>query len=260
MTFPVLADLLRAVFVAEAQRALPDARARTDSRISLMTGVHRKEIRRLRGLTAEEPAVPEAVTLTGELVARWLGTPGLADEEGRPRPLPRSAPPGEPSFEALVEAVTTDLRPRAVLDAWLDGGLAALGADGRVRLLPDAFVPRPGQAEQTFFFGRNLHDHLAAAAANLLAVGSAPFPDASVHYDALPPNVAARLETVAREAAGRLLLDVNRAALALVDALPPPAGATGRTRRVNLGVYLYAEDETPASGGRADDGEAGTRP
>ena len=112
--------------------------------------------------------------------------------------------------------------------------------DGRVRLLPDAFVPRPGRADQLFFFGRNLHDHLAAAAGNLLAIGTAPFPDASVHYDGLAPDAAARLEAVGREAAGRLLLDVNRAALALVDAAPSPAAGT---RRVNLGVYLYVEDE-----------------
>ena len=246
VTFPVLADLLRTIFVAEAQRALPDARTRTDSRISLMTGVHRKEIRRLRGLSPEDQTVPEAVTLTSEVVARWLGTPGMTDLAGRPIPLPRVAAAGEPSFEMLVEAVTTDLRSRAVLDAWLDQGIAALDPDGRVRLLPDAFVPRPGQANQLFYFGRNLHDHLAAAASNLLAVETAPFPDASVHYDGLSLDVAGRLEAVGREAAGRLLLDVNRAALALLDAAPSPAAPRGRTqgtRRVNVGVYLYVEDE-----------------
>ncbi len=235
VTFPVLADLLRTLFVTEAQRELSDARL-TDSRLSLMTGVHRKEIRRLRGLAPEQQMVSEAVTLTSEVVARWLGTVGMTDHEGRPVPLPRVSAPGEPSFEALVESVTTDLRPRAVLDAWLDQGIAAMDPGGRVRLLPDAFVARPGRADQLFFFGRNLHDHLAAAAGNLLAVGTAPFPDASVHYDGLAPDVAARLEAVGREAAGRLLLDVNRAALALVDAAPPACrrDATGEPGRLPL--------------------------
>lgn len=243
VTFPVLSDLLRTLFVEVAQAELPDPRARTDSRISLMTGVHRKEIRRLRGLSPEEHAVPEAVSLTSEVVARWLGTPGLMGADGGPVPLPRVAPVGEPSFEALVTAVTTDLRPRAILEEWLSQGIAKVDPDGRVRLLTGAFIPGPGRAEQLFFFGRNLHDHLAAAASNLLAPGTAPFPDASVHYDRLSPHSAARLEAAGREAAQRLLLDVNRIALGLVDsaaATPEPAAGT---RRVNVGVYLYVEDE-----------------
>lgn len=49
ITFPVLADLLRGLYVeVAANDMLADPKARTDSRISLMTGVHRKEIRRLR--------------------------------------------------------------------------------------------------------------------------------------------------------------------------------------------------------------------
>jgi len=48
ITFPIVADLMRSLFVEVAsQELLTDARARTDSRISLLTGVHRKEIRRL---------------------------------------------------------------------------------------------------------------------------------------------------------------------------------------------------------------------
>ena len=51
VTFPVLADLLRTLYVEVAARdLLVDPKAQTDSRISLLTGVHRKEIRRLREL------------------------------------------------------------------------------------------------------------------------------------------------------------------------------------------------------------------
>ena len=49
VTFPVLANLIRALYVEVSLRdLLTDAKARTDSRVSLLTGVHRKEIRRLR--------------------------------------------------------------------------------------------------------------------------------------------------------------------------------------------------------------------
>lgn len=50
LTFPALADLLRELYVnvAEYDFAL-SGKEQTDSRVSLLTGIHRKEVRRLRG-------------------------------------------------------------------------------------------------------------------------------------------------------------------------------------------------------------------
>lgn len=246
VTFPALADLLRGLYVEVALRdLLTDPKARTDSRVSLLTGVHRKEIRRQRA-PASEPE-PPSLTLSSQVIARWLGTAGLADRDGRPLPLPRAGP--APSFEALVGAVTKDVRPRALLDEWLDAGVASLDADGRVRLEQAAFVPRGGREEQVFYFARNLHDHIAAASANVAAPGAPPFLERGVHYDGLSASAAARLEAAARAAAEALLLEVNRTALGIADADDAAAvDGAPRRHRVNLGVYLYAEEERPVEG------------
>jgi hypothetical protein len=246
ITYPVIADLLRDLYLDVALRdVLTDNRSRTDSRVSLLTGVHRKEIRRQRAAPAGNEPTPEVVTLSSQIIARWLGAAPWAGERGVPRPLPRAAAPGEPSFDTLVEAVTKDLRPRAVLDEWLSQNLVRIDAEDRVVLNVDAFVPRPGRTEQMFYFGRNLHDHVAAAAANVSAVDKAPFLDRSVHYDALPTAAADQLEAVGRVAAVQMLLEVNRRAMEIAEAHDPPVGPT---RRVNLGVYLFAEDEPPPPG------------
>jgi hypothetical protein len=241
VTFPVLSDLLRTLYVDVAARdLLRDPRAATDSRISLISGVHRKEIRRLRLLGQATEPEPEAVTLASQIIARWLGTPLWTDAQGQPVPLPRTADPGEPSFEGLVESVTRDVRPRAVLDEWLSQELVTQDAAGRLELNVRAFVPPPGREEQLFYFGRNLHDHIAAAGANVAAVGSAPFLDRSVHYDRLPAEAVARLEAIGREMAQQMLLEFNRVALAEADAageIPQPG------RRINFGVYIYTDDD-----------------
>jgi hypothetical protein len=73
-----------------------------------------------------------------------------------------------------------------------------------------------------------------------------------VHYDRLGLEAAAQLEAEGRKAAQRLLAEVNRLALALAEAddkLAAAAAAERPTRRVNLGVYLYSEDETPGGTG-----------
>jgi hypothetical protein len=248
ITFPIVADLMRSLFVEVAsQELLTDARARTDSRISLLTGVHRKEIRRLRELPADSEAVPEVVTLSSQIIARWLGTRAYLDESGHPRPLPRTARSDTIlSFEGLIASVTTDVRPRAVLDDWLSQGIVTLDADDIVHLEAEAFIPRAGGEEQLFYFARNLHDHVAAATANISAAGPARFLDRSLHYDEMTPEAAERLEAFAREAGVRMLLEANRLALELTEGDTAKIAAEA-TRRVNFGVYTYTEDEPRAA-------------
>jgi hypothetical protein len=250
VTYPILADLLRGLFVEVAsQELLSTPKERTDSRISLLTGVHRKEIRRLRESPPDSEAVPEVITLSSLVIARWLGNRAYLDDDGQPKPLPRTPRHDTiESFEGLIASVTTDVRPRAVLDDWLSHGIVTLDDDDVVHLQTAAFIPRAGGEEQLFYFARNLHDHVEAAATNISAAGTPPFLDRSLHYDRLSPAAAARLEAFARDAGVRALLEANRLALELAEA--DAAGATSDetvpTRRVNFGVYVYTDGDPPA--------------
>jgi hypothetical protein len=251
LTFPVLADALRRLYVEIAVNdELTDKKARTDSRISLLTGVHRKEIRRLREMPADAEGPPDIVTLASQIVARWVGTAPFVDAEGRPRALPRvnnDATDAGPSFDKLIGSVTTDIRPRAVLDDLLGHGVVFMDAEDCVQLNAEAFIPRPGGEEQLFYFARNLHDHVAAAVANISAAGTPQFLDRSVHYDRLTPSQVQTLREYARAAAMRLLLDVNRLAQELTEAAPELDPE--QPRRINFGIYLFDEGERPAAGG-----------
>ena len=247
VTFPALADLLRELYVnvAEHDFVLP-GKEQTDSRVSFLTGIHRKEVRRLRGAGAPVTVVPTEVSRTSRILARWLADPRFTSADGQPLPLPRG-PDGEgPSFEGLVASVTRDVRPRAVLDEWLDRKLVELDAEGRVVLAERALVPRKGDDQQLYYFGRNLHDHMAAAVANIEA--DAPrFLERAVHYDGLSEEVARQLEATSRTLADKAIRTANRDAHAACE-LP---GSDGRWRW-NFGVYVYAEEQPSAPG---DDGE-----
>ncbi|MEE7491834.1 DUF6502 family protein [Methylobacterium oryzae] len=237
ITFPALTDLLRELYVnvAESDFALA-GKEQTDSRVSLLTGIHRKEVRRLRGAGAPVSAVPAVVSRTSRIIARWIADPAFTDARGQPLKLPRTAEGGAPSFESLVAGVTRDLRPRAVLDEWLDRGLAFTDPQDRIVLAEAAYVPRGDGAEgpQLYYFGRNLHDHIAAAVANIL--GDAPrFLERAVHYDGLSKDLAIRLEARAREIAMEALQQANREAHAACETDP------GGTHRWNFGLYVYTE-------------------
>ena len=109
MTFPALCQLLRELYVnvAEHDFAL-SGKEQTDSRVSLLTGIHRKEVSRLRGAGAPVNAVPASVSRTGAIIARWLASPRYCDAAGAPAPLPRTGDAGQPSFEELVASVTRE--------------------------------------------------------------------------------------------------------------------------------------------------------
>ncbi len=255
LTFPVLADMLRGLFVEIAVNdILTDRKSRTDSRISLLTGVHRKEIKRLREISLHAATIPDVVTLASQIVGRWVGDVAFLDAAGRPLPLPRvkqgvseAAPSADaPSFDTLVAAVTSDIRPRAALDDLLGHGIVYMDSDDRVALNNEAFIPRPGAEEQLFYFARNLHDHVAAATANISAAEAPPFLDRSVHYDGLTPGQARELEDYARAAAMRVLLDVNRHALEMTQ-LVSETDALAQ-RRVNFGIYVFGDIEPPVAG------------
>jgi hypothetical protein len=241
MTFPALAQLLRELFVnvAEHDFAL-EQKEQTDSRVSLLTGIHRKEVAKLRGAGAPVHEAPATLSRTSAIIARWLAAPELTDSKGNPLPLARTASGDAPSFESLVSSITKDVRPRAVLDEWLDRKLVAINGNEEIVLLDTAFVPRGDDDRKWYYLGRNLHDHVAAAAENV----SSPTPrflERAVHYDGLSPKLARRLEARSRELAMDALKTANREAQRAV------AKDKGGDSRWNFGVYIYGEGLDGAS-------------
>jgi hypothetical protein len=182
-------------------------------------------------------AAPD-VSLGAQLVGRWIGLPKYLDAEGNPAILPRLASVGgELSFEGLVESVSKDIRPRAVLDEWQRLGIARVDDQDRVRLNVDAFVPETGFDEKAYFFGRNVRDHLAACAHNLEGA-QAPMLERSVFYDQLTRESVAQLDELSKMLAMQALQAVNREALELQK---QDAGKAGTRHRMNFGVYFYSE-------------------
>lgn len=241
ITYPALAEILKLLYVDVARRdfPLPEAATPSDSRVNLLTGIHRKELKRLREAEPDlAESMPESVSLGARLVAVWTSTPPFVDAEGRPRPLARldSAAPGV-SFEALVTRVSKDIRSRVVLDEWLRLGVANLNPRDEVELRAEAFIPSAGFEEKLFYFGHNLRDHAAAATGNLLGEAPAHL-ERSVHYDALTPASIAELQALCRRLGMETLHAVNAEAMRLEarDATDPAARA-----RFTYGIYFYAE-------------------
>ncbi|GAB1235607.1 DUF6502 family protein [Ferrigenium sp. UT5] len=244
ITYPFIAELLKGLFVEVADKEFwLDGKPSTDSRISLLTGVHRKDVRRLRNQElAADMSMPEVISVGAQLVTAWLEQPPFVDADGRPRPLPRlSSSDGEVSFERLVMSRSKDIRARVVLDEWLRLGIVSLDDKDRVVLSTEAFIPKEGLEEKLYFFAHNLHDHAAAATHNLVGDG-APWLERSVYYDALSQSSIEELNTQAQQLSAHMLKTLNHSAMRLETR---DAQDSTPHQRFTCGVYFYSE---PTSG------------
>jgi hypothetical protein len=243
-TYPMLADLLKKIYVDVAVRDFRlDGAAPTDSRVTLLTGVHRKDVKRLRdGAAPEGESMPETVALGAQLAAAWTTRRALRDRKGRPRPLPRLASQGgERSFEGLVASISKDIRARSLLDEWVRLGVAKIDEQDRVVLSSSAFVPSRGFDEKAFYFGHNLHDHIAAAAHNVQGEGP-PFLERSVHYEGLEAASVANLKELAERAGMEAVQAVYREAK---ERETRDRKAEGLKQRITFGIYFYNVPVSP---------------
>jgi hypothetical protein len=247
--YPLLSELLKSVYVGVANAEFKvEGKRQTQSRITLLTGIHRKDVRRLMAEERYRHEMPADVSLGVQIAALWLSHPDYLNEEGRPAPLPRLASTGgEKSFEALVARISKDIRSRSVLDEWLRLGVVKLGPDDRVHLKADAFIPEKGFEEKVFFLGQNIHDHLHTAVHNVIGQG-VPRLERSVFYEGLSEQSVAELAELAHKLGMDTLVAIHRRAQELQER--DSAQGQGKLR-MNFGLFFYQGPQEEPGGGDA---------
>ena len=127
-----LTELVRKVYVDVASTEFRLAGKRqTQSRISVLTGLNRKEVARLTRTIADEAPQPESRrNRAAHVLSAWLRDPDFCDRKGDPLDLPLT---GAVSFTELVKRHSGDMKPRAVADELIAAD-ALERADGKLRM------------------------------------------------------------------------------------------------------------------------------
>ncbi len=241
ITYPQLRDMFKELYVEVADQSEPiKGKKPSISRTFILTGVHRKDISRLRNESSlnEEPSSNNS-SLGSELVARWLGSKEYQNNNGKPRPLTRSGSDAMPGFDDLVISVSKDVRPRAILDEWLRLGIVSIDDSDNISLNQSAFVPQKGLEEKAFFLGRHVHDHLAACTHNILE-DNTPYMERSVFFSSLTTESVEKLRQVAEHQGMQLLQELNQQAIELQKNDKTKADANQRMR---LGLYWFQKQQ-----------------
>lgn len=212
VTYPMVDRLLQRAYVQMAlSHFVTEGDKATASRLYMLTGIHRKKIAPLL-----EPAAPtpegRSRPLSIQVHDRITGDPTLLDRRGRPKPIPVSRREGgERSFEAIVEAISKDVRPRTVLDQWLHAGLATLDAKGRVVVTVEVNRSSYAPGDEAAGLERSLRPSLEALVNNLLKTGPRNG-SSTVNVEGLRPAVAAELVAEMRQDLLDVMLRFNERA------------------------------------------------
>lgn len=167
MTWREFAEVSKSVFIAAASEDYGlKGRPTNVSRVSIITGVSRKEVARVRALLEQEAApLPNKTTDATRLLSGWYQDPEFLDAAGAPRPL---APEGAvPSFAALWQRYGGDVPLTSMRKELERSGAITTLPDGRLRAERRYFMPRRFDPQWILNAGGMLRDLAHSISHNL---------------------------------------------------------------------------------------------
>lgn len=238
------AELSKSVYVEVASREYGiNGRQTNASRVSILTGLSRREVKRQRDLLeGEAEPAPSKTSNATRLLSGWFQDPDFLGEDGAPRVLARVGREG--SFAALHDRYGGDIPAVAMLKELLKVG-AVEESRGGLRVVSRYYMPAPMDPETVDRAGSVINDLGETVTWNLARPeGSA----SRFEGRATEPRVA-----VSQVPEFRAFLEMHgQAFLETVDRWlhehRAADDAEGRTTRLGVGAYMI-ENEDSAGGG-----------
>ena len=235
-----LYDLIKQVYVDLAKEEFGiGGKKATVSRIAILTGLTRKEVKALLAQPwTGDDSTEEEYNRAAWVIAGWLKDPRFGDGRGHPAPLPMEGKRG--SFAALVKVYSGDIPVRAMLDELLHVGAVQLMKDGRVCLRSRGYIPQKSAAEKLSILGTDTADLIATIDHNVYVNPGNPRFQRKVMYDNVPVEAAQEFQAIVAARGQELLEALDRWLSHRDRDVNPSSKGTGRVR---LGVGLYHFEE-----------------
>lgn len=239
--YGTFAELAKWVYVDVADRDFRiKGRKQTNSRISVITGLSRKEVLRVQRMeTPEDKAAVERYNRAARVIGGWVRDHRFAGPDGRPATLPFDG--GERSFSALVREHSGDVPPRAILDELHRVGAVEVDEDGSVRLMAEAYVPNTGEIDKVGILGVDVAELIGTIDHNLRHDATGARFQRKVAYDNLPAEVLPKFRALSHERAQALLEELDRWLVQHDRDANPSTEGTGR-HKAGIGIYYFEED------------------
>ncbi len=237
LSYGVFAELARKVFVEVAFEEFAEpGRKQTISRVAALTGLTRKEVKRLTEIDeAGDEAAHRRFNRAIRVLSGWTTDQRFCDSRGRPYSL---ALEGKNSFAELVKDFSGDVPTRAMLSVLRSAECVQL-IGTHVKLIKRAYVPAGDPVEKIRILGADSAELIATIEHNLRSPDDELRFQRKVFYSSVPDAVAREFQALAARK-GQLLLEQLNTWLAEHEHAPGADGA--RRKSVSLGIYYFEDD------------------
>lgn len=167
MTWREFSELSKSVFVSVASDEFGiRGRPTNVSRVSILTGISRKEVKRQRELLTEPKAAKSPKTTdASRLLSGWHQDADYVGTDGSPLALPGAGP--KPSFQSLFERFGGDTPEQTLVRELLKAGSVEKDDQGRYVAKRRYHMPVEMDAGSIRVFGTNLFDHANTLCKNI---------------------------------------------------------------------------------------------
>jgi hypothetical protein len=241
MSYVTFADIAKRVYVDTAAEEFGiDGKKQSISRNSVLTGLTRKEVKRVREMPPpSDRAHSEKYNRAARVIAAWRREEPFTNPSGEPLDLPLTG--DGPSFSGLVKRFSGDLPVRAVLDELISAGNVVKTDANGIRLVSRSYIPGKDDLVNLHILGTDAGLLLSTIDHNLKSEKSRRFFQRKVSYDNLPQELLPIFHNIASES-GQHLLEYLDKWLAENDRdNHPEIGGTGRYRS-GVGIYYFEEE------------------
>lgn len=238
ISFGTFSDLAKWVYVQTATEEFGlGNRKQSISRVSVLTGLSRKEVKRVKEMRRPSDAdVAEQYNRAVRVIAAWRRERDFSDGHGNPLILPLTGHGS--SFAELVRRFSGDLPFRAIMDELVNTGVVEKTEDNHVRLRDRSYVPREDNGMRYHILGTDVGNLIATIDHNLQANESNRLFQRKVSYDNLPQEALAVFHEMAAESAQKLLEKLDEWLAANDRDTNPDIEGTGR-HCAGLGIYYF---------------------
>lgn len=233
------ADWAKNAFVSQASTnfGVKDKKP-TVSRIAIVTGINRKEVKRIMELPAEADPGTSKQNRATRVVTGWLQDEEFQDKKGNPVALEYGEP--ESSFNQLVKRYSGDVPARAVLDELMRVGTVER-KDNIISLKQKGYVPHESTEAMMDILGDSCTDLLETIDHNISHDQNESRFQLNVVYDNLPEEALEEFRRLADKKSMELLKELDKYLSKNDRDTSPKAKGTGKFR-AGLGVYLIEQD------------------
>lgn len=178
------------------------------SRVSALTGLFRREVKRLHELDPDTDSVAgDRYNRAIKVISGWLNDARFQDGAGQPAELDYDG--GDASFAELARAYSGDVTARAMYQVLEAAGSVEQLDDGRVRLVRHAFIPSGDATGMLNILGTDVAELVGTIDHNLTCDKPQRLFQRKVSNHNLDPGAVAEFRELSRHKSQHLLEELD---------------------------------------------------